>query len=129
MTSSKIEKGEALNAERKKEADGLPGREETKGLTIPPLALAAEPLLCAAGGRRPALLYPRQELLLGQREAGKRWNRVVCAASEMSYVSPSDLEDGNNSGEPSGLSYAGGQVELAQILFSVLKICQCRICW
>lgn len=45
MTSSKIEKGEMLNAEGKKEADRLPGREETKGLIIPPLALAVE--LCA----------------------------------------------------------------------------------
>lgn len=144
MTSSKIEKGEMLNAEGKKEADGLPGREETKGLTIPPLALAAELLLCAAGGRRTALFYPQQELLLGQREAGRcdrealyraRWPALGNLGTgwfvqpEISYVSPFDREDGNNSGESCGLSYAGGQVELAQILFSVLKICQCRICW
>lgn len=43
MTSSKIEKGEMLNAEGKKEAECLPGRGETKGLIIPPLALAVEP--------------------------------------------------------------------------------------
>lgn len=45
MTSSKIEKGEMLNAEGKEEAECLPGREETKGLIIPPLALAVG--LCA----------------------------------------------------------------------------------
>lgn len=35
MTSSKIEKGGMLNAGGKKEADGWPGREGTKGFRIP----------------------------------------------------------------------------------------------
>ena len=58
MTSSKIEKGEMLNAEGKKEADRLPGREETKGLIIPPLALAVDCVLCVRveGGVAQALV-------------------------------------------------------------------------